>query len=178
MTILFYLVFVMIMMPSIALCCNNPPTIGVSVTPNPVCKCDEVEVDLSGSTDDDGRIELYEWDWDNDGTYDYSETSDEGDGIAYHFFNSAGNKTIGVCVTDDDDETDSTTKTVIVVQVDKIQYSDPINGYTDVSGTLYVHAGTAVTFKAIPFPSDASWPSGKPVWGGTAGASGSGSTSL
>ena len=60
--------------------------------------------------------------------------------------------------------------------MDKIQYNDPDTGYTDVSGTLYVHKGTTVTFKAIKDPSGASWPSGKPVWGGTSGASGTGET--
>jgi hypothetical protein len=32
--------------------------------------------------------------------------------------------------------------------------------------------GTTLTFKPIPNPSAATWPTGKPVWGGTAGASG------
>lgn len=63
-----------------------------------------------------------------------------------------------------------------VVTVDRIQYDDPDTGYTDISGTLYVHIGTTVTFKAIKEPTSASWPSGKPVWGGSAGASGTGET--
>ena len=71
---------------------------------------------------------------------------------------------------------DTDSDTVTVVKVDKIQYNDPDSGYTDVTGTLYVMKGTTVTFKAIPDPSGASWPSGKPVWGGTSGASGTGST--
>ena len=70
----------------------------------------------------------------------------------------------------------SAQKNVTVVKVDKLQYNDPDTGYTDVSGTMYVHKGTAVTFKAIPDPCNASWPSGKPIWGGTAGASGTGET--
>lgn len=68
----------------------------------------------------------------------------------------------------------SSGRTLTVVEVDKLQYNDPDTGYTDISGTLYVHTGTTVTFKAIPNPSGASWPSGKPVWGGE--ASGTGST--
>lgn len=67
-------------------------------------------------------------------------------------------------------------KQVTIVAVDKLQYNDPDTGYTDVSGTMYVHKGTSVTFKAIPDPCNASWPSGKPVWGGE--ASGVGSTTL
>ncbi len=65
---------------------------------------------------------------------------------------------------------------VTVVKVDIIQYDDTDNGYTNIEFPLFVRIGTTVTFKAIPLPSDASWPSGKPVWGGTSGASGSGET--
>jgi len=65
--------------------------------------------------------------------------------------------------------------TVRVVSVQKIQYNDPSTGWTDVYGTLYVHVGTTVEFRAIPTPAGA-WPNGKPVWGGTSGASGSGAT--
>ena len=56
---------------------------------------------------------------------------------------------------------------VHVVEVYKIQYNDPIHGYTDITGTLYVKKGTTVTFKAVEYPSPY-WPSGKPVWGGEA----------
>lgn len=69
-------------------------------------------------------------------------------------------------------------KQVTIVKVDKIQYDDPDSGWTDITGTLYVMYGTSVQFKAIPNPSGASWPSVKPVWGGTSGASGTGETTL
>jgi len=65
---------------------------------------------------------------------------------------------------------------VTIVKVDKLQYLDPETGYTDITGTLYVRVGTSVTFKAIPNPSGASWPSNQPVWFGSSGASGTGST--
>ncbi len=72
------------------------------------------------------------------------------------------------------------TENVLVVEVDKIQYDDPYDnpdgGLKDVTGTIYIYKGDTVDFKAIPNPSGASWPSGKPVWGGTSGASGSGET--
>ena len=70
----------------------------------------------------------------------------------------------------------SKTITIYVVEVDVIQYDDPDIGYTNIVFPLYVYKGTTVNFKAIPAPSGASWPSGKPVWGGTSGASGTGST--
>ena len=74
------------------------------------------------------------------------------------------------------DDTWKESSEVTVVKVDKIQYYDPDNGYTDFTGNLYVCVGVTVTFKAIKKPSTSSWPSGKPVWGGTCGASGSGET--
>jgi len=59
--------------------------------------------------------------------------------------------------------------------VSKIQYQSG-EDFVDITGTLYVLKGMSVTFKAIPNPSNATWPSGKPTWGGAAGASGTGAT--
>ena len=70
---------------------------------------------------------------------------------------------------------DTDSDTVTVVKVDKVQYQSGAN-WVDISGTLYVMQGTTVTFKAVPAPAAASWPTGKPVWGGTAGATGTGTT--
>jgi len=86
-------------------------------------------------------------------------------------WDTPGPNTVTASICDSNDS-----KQVTIVKVDKLQYNDPNDGYTDISGTLYVHTGTTVTFKAIPDPCDASWPSGKPVWGGTSGASGTGET--
>ena len=69
-----------------------------------------------------------------------------------------------------------------IVGVENIEYNDPDTGYTlidpiqDLASALYVHKGTTVTFKAVLDPPGTSWPSGKPVWGGTSGASGTGET--
>lgn len=60
-----------------------------------------------------------------------------------------------------------------VVQISKIQYQGD-SGFVDVGGTLYVLKDSSVTFKAIPTSS--SFPSNKPVWSGTAGATGTGQT--
>src|SRR5262249_5219006 len=79
----------------------------------------------------------------------------------------------GACVQQTVNPTSSGGMTV--VSVEKIQYQSD-STFTDISGNLYVLKGTSVTFKAVPEPSGASWPSGKPVWGGTAGASGTGDT--
>lgn len=67
------------------------------------------------------------------------------------------------------------TITFRVVGVQKLQYNQ--NGtYVDVSGTLYALVGQSITFRAIPDPPAAPFPSGKPVWSGTSGASGTGAT--
>jgi hypothetical protein len=60
-------------------------------------------------------------------------------------------------------------------RVSKIQYQSGSN-YVDISGTLYVLKGATVTFKAVPSPPATTWPSGRPLWGGTSGASGTGET--
>ena len=70
----------------------------------------------------------------------------------------------------------STTLEVVVVIVGDIQYNDPQNGWTSVSGPLYDLKGNSITLKAIPMPTDASFPSGYPTWGGSSGASGTGAT--
>ena len=72
--------------------------------------------------------------------------------------------------------TDSMTLVITKVEVDKIQYKIGSGDYAYVPDPLVVAKGTTVDFKAIPSPSDASWPDGKPVWGGTSGASGTGET--
>jgi hypothetical protein len=62
-------------------------------------------------------------------------------------------------------------------RVQKIQYQEPgSSNYVDVNGTLYVLKGTTVQFKAMPNPSDSTFPNGKPVWSGTSGAVGTGQT--
>ena len=70
----------------------------------------------------------------------------------------------------------STTLQIVVVMVGDMQYNDPQNGWTSFSGTLYGLKGTSLSLKAIPFPADASFPSGYPTWGGSSGASGTGAT--
>jgi hypothetical protein len=112
--------------------------------------------------------------WSGAGTFNPTT----GTSVTWTSPSSTGNKTITVTA-DDSPLCDETAKTdsitVVVVRVTKIQYYDPDSGWTD-AGTLHVHVGTTVQFKAIPDPGTAAWPSGKPVWGGTSGASGSSAT--
>lgn len=70
----------------------------------------------------------------------------------------------------------SPTVTLNVVGVSKVQYQSDPSTFVDITGTLYVLKGTSVTFKAIPNLPTSPFPTGKPVWGGTSGATGTGQT--
>ncbi len=63
----------------------------------------------------------------------------------------------------------------VAPRVGKVQYQSA-GSFIDIDDTLYVLQGTTVTFKAVPDPGTATWPSGKPTWSGTSGASGTGET--
>ncbi|MEZ5337829.1 MAG: PKD domain-containing protein [bacterium] len=56
------------------------------------------EFDLSGCSDPDGSIVLYEWDWDNDGSFDFSTGAAAG---ASHLYPEIGEYTVRLRVTDD-----------------------------------------------------------------------------
>ena len=62
-------------------------------------------MDASSSYDPDGTIGRYEWDWDSDGILNENHTTP----TASHTYESAGNYTITLRVTDDDGATDTTT---------------------------------------------------------------------
>lgn len=86
----------------------------------------------------------------------------------------SGEKTVtGSC------EESSAQSDVTVVAVNKIQYYDPVAGWTDVPSPpspFFVHKGTTILFRAIKEPVGAKWPPGRPTWGGSSGASGTGET--
>ncbi len=67
-----------------------------------------------------------------------------------------------------------TTKIIVVEVASPLQYKIGSGAYANVTGTIIVVKGTTVDFKAFSSPSGVTWPSGKPVWGGTSGASGTG----
>ncbi len=62
----------------------------------------------------------------------------------------------------------TTQVTATSVGVAKLQYKDG-SKLVDISGTMYVVTSTQVTFKAVPAPNDAAWPSGSPTWTGASG---------
>jgi hypothetical protein len=63
-----------------------------------------------------------------------------------------------------------------VVGVEKLQINPSGMTFTDVSGTLYVMLGKSLSFKAIPTPTDSTFPASQPVWSGSSGATGTGET--
>lgn len=64
----------------------------------------------SQSIDYDGNITLYEWDWDNDGIFDENHINP----TATHIFDEAGYYPVTLRVTDNDNLTNSKTKTIKV----------------------------------------------------------------
>lgn len=85
---------------------NDSPTADVNVSPNSPEPGETVEFNASGSTDPDGVIESYEWDFGDDSTGSGETTS--------HSYESEGEYTVTLTVTDDSGAsgTDSTTLSV------------------------------------------------------------------
>lgn len=67
---------------------------------------------------------------------------------------------------------------VVVVELVKMQYNDSANGWTDISGTMFAYVDSLIEFRAVKEPNTAPWPSGKPVWSGSSGASGTDVTEI
>ena len=85
--------------PSASFTTSNAPTAGENVT-----------FDASGSNDSDGSITSYAWEF-GDGTTATGE-------VVNHSYDSAGNYTVNLTVTDDDGASNSTSRTVAVEQND------------------------------------------------------------
>jgi hypothetical protein len=86
-------------------------------------------------------------------------------------WDTIGVKTVTASIDNTNGCSSSKEKQVTIVKVDKIQID--ANGWDDVTGeTIVVLQGTKYTFKALPTPSGADWPSGAPVWSGVATGTG------
>ena len=181
--------------PEVYACCESPIA-SMWAYPNPACVGETITFGATGSYDPDCSncsscngvpmiygIRQFEWDWTNDGTYDYTESP--GDGFATHSYSTAGSYTVKLKVYDGDsfcccngtgcsDKTATYTITVNVVKVDKIHVMPlPVTDWFDVTETtIVVLKGAIYTFKALPYPADAGWPSGTPVWSGIASGTG------
>mgnify|MGYP000243992005 CR=1 FL=1 len=86
---------------------NNPPTASFTADPTSGAAPLEVSFDASGSSDSDGSIDSYSWDF-GDGNSGSGETVN-------HTYDSSGDYTVELTVTDDDGATDETSETIEVV---------------------------------------------------------------
>jgi len=89
---------------------NLSPIAKYTWTPSHPDPGEPIFFDASQSIDYDGNIILYEWDWNNDGVFDENHASP----TATHTFEKVGNYPVNMRITDDDNLTDSITKTVRV----------------------------------------------------------------
>jgi YD repeat-containing protein len=90
---------------------NQAPSASFSATPNPVPTGTAVSLNASGSSDPDGTVVKYEWDLDGNGTY---ETNAGTTATISRTFTPAGEKTLGLRVTDNSGAIATTTRTLIV----------------------------------------------------------------
>jgi PKD repeat protein len=90
---------------------SQPPLASFTASPNPVSSGTQVNFDASGSSDPDGSIVKYEWDLDGNGSY---ETDTGSTASAAKSYATAGERTIGLRVTDDTGDTATTTRVVTV----------------------------------------------------------------
>lgn len=161
-------------------CCVSPVA-SFTASPNPVCIDCTVSFNATASYDPDGTTLSYSWGF-GGGAYDITGANTATPTCKY---NSAGSRTVTLTVTDNDnpeccdaqpgcaDKSDNDSKTVYVVEVDKIKINYAGTSWDDVTGeTIVVLKGTKYTFKAFPNPSGASWPSGTPNWSGAASGTG------
>jgi PKD repeat protein len=90
---------------------NQSPKASFDVSPNPASTGTPVSFDAAGSTDPDGSVAKYEWDLDGNGSY---ETDTGSTASATTIYVSAGARTVGLRITDDDGATASATRVVTV----------------------------------------------------------------
>jgi YD repeat-containing protein len=116
---------------------NKAPSASFTAAPNPVQSLSQVNFNASASSDSDGSVAKYEWDLDGNGSY---ETNTGSTATASRSFESAGDREVGLRVTDDDGSTGTTTRTVTV------QNQAPTASFTLAPNP--VPTGTAVSLNA------------------------------
>lgn len=87
---------------------NRPPTAAASANDTNPLIGEPVALDAGDSADPDGDVDAAEWDVDDDGTYELTGAQTAAS------FDEAGERTVALRVTDDDDTTNRTTLTIDV----------------------------------------------------------------
>ncbi len=90
---------------------NRAPTASFTVSPNPATTGQTVSFNGSASSDPDGTITKYEWDLDGNGTY---ETNTGTTATTSRSYSSAATVNVGLRVTDNNDATATTTRSLTV----------------------------------------------------------------
>lgn len=130
------------------------------------------EYSLTQAASCSGNCTVFTYTWKVNG-----DVVDSGSNTSYgQTWSDIGTKTLSVTASCGGGGSAASSMGIRVVGIDRIQYYNPESGWMNVTGPLGVGPGSSILFKAIKTPSQASWPSGKPVWGGTSGASGIGET--
>jgi PKD repeat protein len=94
---------------------NVSPTASFTVSPQNPSVNQPVEFNASGSSDPEGQALTYEWDLDGDGLYGLEDDPDDATGVtASRSFDTGGNKTVQLRVTDPQGNSDTETRIVTV----------------------------------------------------------------
>ena len=117
---------------------NTPPTADIG-GPYQGVPNEEITLDASSSTDPDGTITSYEWDLNNDGQYD------DATGVTTTYtWNTPGEYTIKLKVTDNDGATDTDTTTVTILKQNNPPTNLVVTGETNgKTNTTYTYTFTA-----------------------------------
>jgi hypothetical protein len=114
---------------------NQPPVASLAV-PSVAVVGQPVTLDASGSSDPDGTVTQYEWDFDGDGVYDQTTSQPS---VNHTFAGAAGERTVGLRVTDNSASTATTTAKVNLVL-------PPLPGTLSASLPNAVPLNTPITF--------------------------------
>jgi PKD repeat protein len=114
---------------------NQPPAASLAV-PSLAVVGQPVTLDASGSSDPDGTITQYEWDFDGNGVYDQTTVQPS---VSHTFTGPAGERTVGLRVTDNGASTAATTAKVNLVL-------PPVPGTLSASHPNAVPLNTPITF--------------------------------
>jgi PKD repeat protein len=115
----------------------TPPEASFTCSPETQTINEPIDFDASGSSDTDGTIQTYSWDFGDGNTGTGSTTS--------HSYGSTGNYGVTLTVTDNDEQTDTALKEVIIISSGQEDITPPV---ASAGNDMNVKAGSKVTFSA------------------------------